>query len=93
MWFFFLHPMCFTMSNTVAWANQPAPDPSIDLTSQFSAMDDYQPKQKRKHKDPAKGKDGQLKIGDGIEDQEVLLPRSRLQRGKKKKGTWPNQGD
>ena len=72
------------MLDTVQGGNPPTQDPSIDLTSQFSAMDDGQLKQKEKHNEPAKGKDGHLKIGVGSEDLEGVLPLSRLPWDKKR---------
>ena len=67
------------MSDTWAVASPPTLDPSISMHSRFSVADDEAPKQKRKRNDPAQAKDGQLKIGDYIEDQEVILPLSKLQ--------------
>ena len=64
------------MSGLTQGSSEPSADPSIDLASQFSALDDAPSKSKRKRGDTPKGKDGQLKIGDHTEDQEVLLPIS-----------------
>ena len=72
------------MSDTVAGASRPTLDPSIDLASRFTAADDEPPKQKRKRNDPAKGKDGQIKLGDWTEDHEVILPLDKLQWDKKR---------
>ena len=63
---------------------EPSADPSIDLASQFSAVDDAPSKHKRKGGDTAKRKDAQVKLGDHTEDQELLLPLSRLQWDKKR---------
>ena len=72
------------MSDLTQGSSEPSADPSIDLASQFSAVDDAPSKSKRKCGDTPKGKDGQLKIGDHTEDHEVLLPISRLQWDKKR---------
>ena len=72
------------MSDTVAGANQPTLDASIVLACQFSAVDDKPPKREQKRNDPAKGKDGQLKIGDWTQDQEVIVPLTRFQWAKKR---------
>ena len=72
------------MSDLSQGSPEPSADPSIDLASQFSAVDDAPSKHKRKRGDTAKGKDAQVKLGDHTEDQEVLLPLSRLQWDKKR---------
>ena len=72
------------MSDLTQGSSEPSTDPSIDLSSQFSAVDDAPSKCKRKRGDTPKGKDGQLTVGDHTEDQEVLLPISRLQWDKKR---------
>ena len=72
------------MSDLTQGSIEPSSDPSIDLASQFSAVDDAPSKHKRKHGDTSKGKDAQVKLGDHTEDQEVLLPLSRLQWDKKR---------
>ena len=74
-----LVPTCPTQGSI-----EPSVDPSIDLASQFSAVDDAPSKHKRKRGDTSKGKDAQVKLGDHTEDQEVLLPLSRLQWDKKR---------
>ena len=72
------------MSDLTQGSIEPSADPSIDLASQFSAVDDAPSKHKRKRGDTSKGKDAQVKLGDHTEDQEVLLPLSRLQWDKKR---------
>ena len=73
-----------TWSDLTQGSIEPSADPSIDLASQFSAVDDAPSKHKRKRGDTAKGKDAQVKLGDHTEDHEVLLPLSRLQWDKKR---------
>ena len=84
MSFCVLRPVCSNMSNLSQGSIEPSADPSIDLASQFSAVDDAPFKHKRKRGDTAKGKNAQVKLGDHTEDQEVLLPLSRLQWDKKR---------
>ena len=72
------------MSDRTEGSIEPFVDPSIDLASQFSAVDDAPSKHKRKRGDTSKGKDAEVKLGDHTEDQEVLLPISRLQWDKKR---------
>ena len=72
------------MSDLTQGSSEPSADPSIDLASQFNAVDDAPSKFKQKRGDTSKGKDGQVKLGDHTEDQEVLLPLSRLQWNKKR---------
>ena len=78
------------MSDLTQGSSEPSADSSIDLASQFSAVEDAPSKSNRKRGDTPKGKDGQPKTGDHTEDEEVLLPISRLQWDKKK-GAWSNQ--
>ena len=60
-------------------ALNPLQTPQLISHPKFSAVDDAPSKHKRKRGDTAKGKDAQVKLGDHTEDQEVLLPLSRLQ--------------
>ena len=64
--------------------NQPTQDVSIDLASQFSAVDDHQLKQKQKRSKPTNGKDGHAKLGDGTKNNKALLPLGTLQCDKHK---------
>ena len=79
-----LRPVGSNMSGLSQGSIEPCADPSIDVASQFNAVDDAPSKHKRKRGDTAKGKDAQVKFGDHTEDQEVLLPLSRLQWDKKR---------
>ena len=72
------------MCDLTQGSSKPSADPSIDLASHFSGVDDAPSKSKLKRGDTPKGKDVQLKIGDHTEDQEVLVPISRLQLDKKR---------
>ena len=84
MSFCVLRPVGSNVSDLSQGSIEPSADPSIDLASQFSAVDDAPSKHKQKCGDAAKGKDAQVKLGDHTEDQEVLLPLSRLQWDKKR---------
>ena len=84
MSFCVLHPVGSNMSDLSQGSIEPSADPSIDLASLFSAVDDAPSKHKRKRGDTAKGKDAQVNIGDHTADQKVLLPLSRLQWDKKR---------
>ena len=84
MSFCVLRPVGSNMSDLSQGSIECSADPSIDLASQFSAVHDAPSKHKRKLGDTAKGKDAQVKLGDHTEDQEVLLPLSRLQWDKKR---------
>ena len=84
MSFCVLRPVGSNMSDLSQGSIEPSADPSIDLASQFSAVDDAPSKHKQKCGDTAKGKDAQVKLGDRTEDQEVQLPLSRLQWDKKR---------
>ena len=77
-------PVGSNMSDFSQGSIEPSADPSIDLASQFSAVDDAPSKHKRKRGDTVKGKDAQVKLGDHTEDQEVVLPLSRRQWDKKR---------
>ena len=72
------------MSDFLQGSSEASAKPSIDVASQFSAVDDAPSKFKRKRGDTSKGKDGQVKVGDHTEDHEVMLPLSRLQWDKKR---------
>ena len=84
MSFCVLRPVGSNMCDLSQGSIEPSADPSIDVASQFNAVDDAPSKHKRKRGDTAKGKDAEVKLGDHTEDQVVLRPLSRLQWDKKR---------
>ena len=84
MSFCVLRPVGSNMSDLTQGSIEPSADPSINMASQFNAVDDAPSKHKRKPGDIAKGKDAQVKFGEHTEDKEVLLPLSRSQCDKKR---------
>ena len=69
MSFCVLRPVGSNMLDLSQGSIEPSADPSMDLASQFSALDDAPSKHKRKRGDTAQGKDAQVKLGDHTEDR------------------------